>query len=69
MVSAVTLFGPSDGPKNRCVVGFRSQLSCVPHSGPNDRANNVPSDVKKRSGHPAGGDMHGQVFDDWNRCG
>ena len=40
-----------------------------PVSGPNGRANSVLSDVKKRSGHPAGGDMHGQVFDDWNRFG
>ena len=66
-VSAVTTFGPSDVPKNRCVVDPSSQLSCVPFSGPNDRAGSVLSDVKKRSGYPAGGDMHGQVFDDWNR--
>ena len=29
-LSAVTLFGPSDGPKNRCAVDPSSQLSCVP---------------------------------------
>ena len=54
MASAVTLFGPSDVTKNRCAVDLSSQLSCVPFSGPIGRVGSVPSDVKKRSGHPAG---------------